>query len=71
MAKVTITIEDTPKGVKVVADPSFEQIMQMSVAGGYLTAAHGYAISALNKIRNDAKSQSNSQIIRVPRIGRV
>lgn len=70
MAKVVITIEDMPDGkVKVVSDPNFETMMVMHDSGHPLTAANGYAFTALNAIRNEAKRQGPTRIF-VPRIGR-
>lgn len=58
MAKVIITIEDIPEGkVKVVSDPSFEIMAKRTLSGHDLTAAHGYALRALNAITDAAKQQ--------------
>jgi hypothetical protein len=71
MARVVITIEDQPNGtVKVVAEPNFATMAQMTASGHELTSAHGYALRALNSIREAAKEQSNTLGIIIPRIGR-
>lgn len=70
MALVTITIEDQPDGtVKVVATPNFATMAQMDASGHSLTSAHGYAMRALNSIREAAREQSNTLGIIIPRIG--
>jgi hypothetical protein len=44
MAKVTITIEDTPDGgVRIVADPTIQQLSEWKVEGRNQSAAHDYA----------------------------
>ena len=71
MAKITITIEDKPNGtVSVQATPNFETMMKMEVSGHTLTSAHGYALLALNAIRNESKKKDPRNRILVPRIGR-
>lgn len=70
MARVVITIEDTgPNGVRVVSEPNFETMMKMDLSGIGLTSAHGYALRALNAIRESAKS--SRLIINVPRVKRL
>lgn len=70
MALVTITIEDTPDGrVRVVATPNFETMMQMNASGHSLTSAHGYALKALNAIRDESKRREPTRIW-VPPLGR-
>lgn len=69
MAKVTITIEDLPTGgVKVVSDPNFETIMKLHISGHALTAAHGYALAALNEIRAKGKEPGNQLKVLIPRV---
>lgn len=70
MAKITITIEDTivegRKGVKVESTPNFETMMMIHTSGAGLTAAHGYAFAALNRIRQASKD--NRMKIIIPRL---
>lgn len=71
MARVIITIEDAPDGtVKVVAEPSFMQIAQMEASGHKLTSAHGYAMRAMNAVRDASREQSNTLGIWIPKVGR-
>jgi hypothetical protein len=71
MAKITITIEDSPDGnVRVVASPNFATMMQMEQSGHRLTSAHGYALLALNSIRNASKQKDSRIIVPTPRLGR-
>ena len=68
--KVVITIEDIgdSDGVRVTAEPKFAEIMVLAKAGK-LTSAHGYAVAALNKIRDEARNQKKGKIIvPVPKI---
>lgn len=70
MAKIVITIEDLPNGkVKTSCNPNFETMIKMHVSGNNLTAAHGYALSALNKIVEESKNNCPTRIL-IPRIGR-
>jgi len=67
MAKITITIVDSPGGkVAVKVDPSYELMMKMTKAE-QLTSAHGYALLALNAIREESKRRGPVNI-KVPRI---
>lgn len=67
MAKVTITFEDQPDGkVKVVCEPSFEQMMQFLVSGSELTASQGYAVNALNSVRQAAQTQKDKLAVTIP-----
>lgn len=70
MAKVVITIEDMAfsRGVKVVAEPNFETMMQAHLSGHELTAAHGYALAALNKIRDVSKKMKHEIVAPIPKI---
>lgn len=70
MAKITITFEDQATGgVSVVSDPSFETMMKMDLSGHDLTSAHGYALLAINAIRNKSKDESErNNIIKIPRL---
>lgn len=71
MARIVITVEDQPDGtVKVAAEPNFMQMAQMNSSGHSLTSAHGYAMRALNAIREASREQSNRLGIIIPRIGR-
>lgn len=48
MAKITITIEDTPeRGVHIVSDPPLEQLQAMAAQPGKCSSAHGYAFAAM------------------------
>jgi hypothetical protein len=70
MAKVTITIEDTFDGkVKVISNPNFETMAKMDLSGDNLTAAHGYALLALNEIRKESKKREPT-LIKIPGLGR-
>lgn len=71
MAKITITFEDAGSGVRVTAEPNFETMMRMHASGHRLTSAHGYAIAALNHIREKSKEQSNSLGIIIPKVRKV
>lgn len=68
MAKIVITIEDNAAGgVKVVCDPNFETMMQRHISGHQLTSAHGYALAALNSIRQKSKENGSQMKIILPR----
>lgn len=70
MAKITITIEDIDGGlVTVNCDPKMEEMGNLFMSETGLTAAHSFAILALNAIRKDAiesdsiiKSEVKSEI---------
>ena len=69
MAKIIITIEDKADGtVAVVANPNFETMMKRNQSQSDLTAAHGYALCAIDAIRKAAKEESGKLPIYVPRI---
>lgn len=71
MAKITITIEDTPNDkVKVVANPTFETMAKMTNSGEDMTSAHGYAMLVLRTIREESKKQGPIRML-IPKIGRV
>lgn len=71
MAKVTITIEDLVDGkVRTVCDPNFETMIKMQMSGNDLTAAHGYALKALNAIIRSSKENDPTLNVRIPIIGR-
>jgi hypothetical protein len=71
MAKVTISIEDLPNGkVRAVSTPSFEQLIKGEIAGSDLTSAQGYALKAMNAIREVSKSNEPTNKILIPKIGR-
>jgi hypothetical protein len=71
MAKVTITIEDTPNGkVKIVAEPSFETMANMIVSGETMTSAHGYAMTCIKAVRQESKNADPTTLIKLPRLGR-
>lgn len=70
MSKVTMTIEDLPGGgVKIVCEPSFEQMMMKGNQAGNFTSAEGYAIFALNQLRAESKKQSPTRLI-IPKLAR-
>lgn len=51
MARVVITIEDTPGGgVECRSEPNMRTMVQMDMSGNQLTDAHAYALKALNAI---------------------
>lgn len=70
MAKIVITVEDKlDGGVSVVSDPNFDTMMRGKVSGQLdLTAAHGYAICALNAILEASKKQNPKIDIKIPRL---
>jgi hypothetical protein len=69
MAKVTITIEDLGSGgVKVISEPNFETIMKLHISGHDLTSAHGYALSALNTIRQKSKEMKQEMKVLIPKL---
>lgn len=69
MAKVTITFEDSPNDkVKVVSDPSFETMAKIEISGNGLSSSHGYALTAINAIR-EASKKEGSLIVGLPKIG--
>ena len=68
--KITLVIEDTPKGVSVTATPKFSEIMQMA-KNEATTAAHAYAVAAMNRLNELGKATKKSKssiIIPVPKI---
>lgn len=70
MARCVIVIDDIGNGkVKVVATPNFETMGKMDLSGHTLTAAHGYALTALNAIRRASKDQKHQLRVGIPRLG--
>ncbi|OPX89076.1 MAG: hypothetical protein A4E53_01684 [Pelotomaculum sp. PtaB.Bin104] len=70
MAKIVITIEDLPNGkVKTSCDPNFDTMIRMHISGTPFTAAHGYALAALNKIVEESKKNCPTRIL-IPRVGK-
>lgn len=70
MAKVVIVIEDQDGRVKTVSTPSFAY-MASKLKHGEMTSAEGYAICALNAIREASKKMkqnSGKLIVPLPRI---
>jgi len=56
MANITITIQDENNGkVCVISNPSFEEMIKNHAVGEGLQPSHGYALLALNAIREAAK----------------
>lgn len=69
MAKIIITVEDMPNGnVKIVSNPTFEEIAKKDLSGETLTNADGYAIAMLNRARQIGKSTESTNIIQIPKI---
>lgn len=67
MAKVTITLEDSPDGkVKTTVEPNFSTMMKMNQSGAGLTSAHAYALFALRMISEESKRQAPTPIL-IPR----
>ena len=70
MAEVHIVLKDKFDGkVEVVVSPNIEFLLSILESGSELTSAQGYAVSAINKIRDDAKNKANLQVF-VPRVGK-
>lgn len=70
MAKVIIEIEDIGDNkVSVKATPNLETMFKMEESGHKLTSAHGYAFSAINKIREESKKNEPTKIL-IPKYGR-
>lgn len=70
MAKIVITIEDTPRGtVKTHVDPSYELMMKITVNSNDLTPAHVYALAAINAMRKMSKEAKPVNIL-IPRVRR-
>lgn len=72
MAKVVFTLEDKPDGtVKCTLEPTGETLLKKIASHGpeSLTAAEGYAMFLVNRLRDEAKRQGASRIIvPVPRV---
>jgi hypothetical protein len=69
MARVTITIEDLENGkVRVVSDPSFENMIRAEISGHTISSAFGYAFTAINAIRNEAKKTEPENRILIPKL---
>lgn len=66
MAKILITIQDMPDGtVSCVSTPNFAEMMRDGQ--GPLTAAEGYALYALNAVRNESRKKAPINL-RLPKI---
>ena len=64
MAKIIITIEDGKDGrVKCVSKPTFQEMMELHAAKKGLEASHGYALCAINAIRDASKIGAPFQAI--------
>lgn len=70
MAKITISIEDVGDKVNVISDPTFETMAMMDASGTKLTAAHGYALACINRIREVSKEMGSTNKILIPKIGK-
>lgn len=71
MAKIVITVEDiTGSKVKIVSNPSFEQVAMMANSGEELTAAHGYALRMLRTAREVSKENKPKIDAFIPRVGK-
>lgn len=59
MAKIKITIEDSPDGKKVFTtiDPDGATLAKRIIAGEKVTSAHGLALAAFNAILLEKKRQ--------------
>lgn len=69
MAKIIIEIEDLGSDkVKVVSNPTMEQMINMDLNNHKMTSAHGYAYAALNHIRKLSKSNDPTNIIDIPKL---
>lgn len=70
MARITITIEDKPNGsVATRCDPSFEMMMKIITRSSDATAAHTYALAAINAINALSKKSRDVNLI-LPRTKR-
>lgn len=70
MAKITLIIEDKPDNkVSVTVDPKVETIFKMIESGEDMTSAHGYAMRAVNSIK-EASDENGPNKIYVPRRAR-
>jgi len=68
MAKVTITIQDKENGnVDFHSEPSFELMMKIITRSEDCTAAHVYALTAINAVREMSKKGKNVHLI-IPRV---
>jgi hypothetical protein len=65
MARIVITIEDSPDGKKVFTkiDPSGEMIAKRIIGGEKITSAHGLALAAFNAILLEKKRQQKGTVI--------
>lgn len=71
MSKITITIEDDPKGtVKVVVNPTCETLIKKHASGHQLTSAEAYALFCARQLREEGKRKEPTRIL-IPRIGRM
>lgn len=70
VSECIIRIKNLPGGkVSIEATPNFETMMKMDESGYGLTAAHGYALSALNHMRSVSKSNDPTNRLILPSIG--
>jgi len=68
MSRFVITLEDLPNGkVKVEATPSAEEMFKSNLSGHDMTAAQGYALTALNAIQKAAKDPRSQLNIFIPK----
>ena len=69
MARIVITIEDSPNGkVKIVSNPTFETMALMLNSGEEMTSAHGYALAMINTVRRESKSNDPVTKIWMPKV---
>ena len=70
MAKIVITIEDSPDGKKVFTKmtPSGKELAQRIIAGEKATSAHGLALAATNAIMLEKKRQEQGLIYSLPKL---
>lgn len=70
MAKITITIEDTPGDrVKIISAPTFDTMANMVNSGELMTSAHGYALRMIRAARDLSKETGPATIL-IPRVGK-
>jgi hypothetical protein len=69
MAEVIVKIKDIKDGkVEVLCEPNFATMMEIDISGSGLTAAHGYAMKALNAIRAASKEEGGKMEVGIPLI---
>ena len=70
MAKIQIIIEDAPDDkVKLTMIPSMETVFKMIESGETMTSAHGYAVRAVNSVKEASDDLAPNKIY-IPRKAR-